>query len=107
MIRRCDDRDFDEIWAIVNDGARAYKRIFTEDHWTEPYMSKTQLQHEIDDGVTFWGYQENEALQGVMGLQPVQDVTLIRHAYVRTTFQKRGIGAHLMSHLGSMVQGPV
>ena len=107
MIRRCDDRDFELIWDIINDGARAYKGVIPEDRWTEPYMSRDQLQHEIDDGVAFWGYEESGMLKGVMGIQPVQDVTLIRHAYVRTNSQKRGIGALLLSHLGELAHGPV
>ncbi|HLN00410.1 MAG TPA: GNAT family N-acetyltransferase [Bryobacteraceae bacterium] len=107
MIRRCDDRDFELIWAIINDGARAYEGIIPEDRWTEPYMSRNQLHHEIDDGVVFWGYQESGTLEGVMGLQPVQDVTLIRHAYVRTSSQNRGIGTHLLSHLRKLTEGPV
>jgi GNAT superfamily N-acetyltransferase len=107
MIRRCDDRDFELIWAIINDGALAYKGIIPKDCWTEPYMSSKQLQYEIDAGVVFWGYEESRTLVGVMGLQPVQDVTLIRHAYVRTSSQKRGIGTHLLSHLRELAKGPV
>jgi len=107
MIRRCDDRDFESICDIINDGARAYKGVIPDDRWTEPYMSKDQLQHEIDDGVAFWGYEESGTLEGVMGVQPVHDVTLIRHAYVRTNSQKRGIGALLLSHLGKLANGPV
>ena len=107
MIRRCDDRDFELIWAIVNDGARAYKGVIPDDRWTEPYMPRDELQHEIDDGVVFWGYQESGTLEGVMGLQQVQDVTLIRHAYVRTDSQKRGIGAQLLAHLREMAKAPV
>jgi GNAT superfamily N-acetyltransferase len=107
MIRRCDDGDFELIWAIINDGARAYKGIIPEDRWTEPYMSKNELRHEIDDGVAFWGYEESGKLVGVMGIQPVQDVTLIRHAYVASSSQKRGIGAHLLSHLRKLTPGPV
>lgn len=107
MIRQCDERDFDAIWEIVNDGARAYKGIIPEDRWTEPYMSRDQLHHEIHEGVLFWGYQENGALDGVMGIQPVQDVTLIRHAYVRGSAQNRGIGTQLLSHLRKLTQGPV
>jgi GNAT superfamily N-acetyltransferase len=107
MIRRCDDRDFDLIWAIINDGARAYKGVISEDCWTEPYMSKSELRHEIDDGVAFWGYEESGKLVGVMGFQPVQDVTLIRHAYVVTTGQRRGIGAQLLSHLRKLTPDPV
>ena len=70
-------------------------------------MSRNELQHEIDEGVAFWGYEENGSLAGVMGLQQVQDVTLIRHAYVRTSGQRRGIGAHLLSHLRKLTPGPV
>jgi GNAT superfamily N-acetyltransferase len=107
MIRQCDDRDFELIWAIINDGAQAYKGIIPADRWAEPYMSKEKLQHEIEDGVVFWGDEENGTLIGVMGIQPVQDVTLIRHAYVRTGSQKKGLGAKLLSHLREMATGPV
>ncbi len=107
MIRQCDERDFELIWAIINDGARAYRGVIPADRWTEPYMSKEKLQHEIDEGVVFWGYEESETLLGVMGIQRVQDVTLIRHAYVRTGSQKHGIGAKLLSHLREMASGPV
>jgi N-acetylglutamate synthase-like GNAT family acetyltransferase len=107
MIRRCDSDDVELIWEIINDGARAYKGIIPEDCWTEPYMSRKELQHEIDDGVVFWGCEDAGTLAGVMGLQQVRDVTLIRHAYVRTSSQKRGIGTHLLSHLRDMTKGPV
>jgi N-acetylglutamate synthase-like GNAT family acetyltransferase len=107
MIRRCDERDFEPIWAIINDGAQAYKGIIPADRWTEPYMSREKLQHEIDEGVVFWGYEEAGTLVGVMGIQQIQDVTLIRHAYVRSSSQKRGIGAHLLAHLREMANGPV
>ncbi len=107
MIRRCGERDFELIWAIINDGAQAYKGIIPADRWTEPYMSREKLQHEIDEDVVFWGYEETGTTAGVMGIQQVQDVTLIRHAYVRTSSQKRGIGAHLLSHLREMANGPV
>ncbi len=92
MIRRCDDRDFELIWTIINDGAQAYNGKIPADRWTEPYMSSEKLQDEIDEGVVFWGYEEAGALVGVMGIQEVQDVTVVRHAYVRTSSQKRGIG---------------
>jgi len=80
MIRRCDDRDFELIWAIIDDGASAYKGIIPADRWTEPYMSRVELRRQIDEGVVFWGYEESGTLAGVMGIQQVKDVTLIRHA---------------------------
>jgi GNAT superfamily N-acetyltransferase len=107
MIRRCDERDFEVIWAIINDGAQAYKGTIPADCWTEPYMSKEELRHEMQDGVVFWGYEEGGKLIGVMGIQPVKDVTLIRHAYVRTGSQKQGIGAQLLAHLREMAKGSV
>jgi N-acetylglutamate synthase-like GNAT family acetyltransferase len=107
MIRRCGDLDFEMIWSIINDGAQAYKGIIPADRWTEPYMSREKLSHEIDDGVVFWGYTQSGELVGVMGIQQAQNVTLIRHAYVRTSSQKRGIGAHLLSHLLELAKDPV
>src|SRR5271156_4075067 len=95
MIRRCDEGDFESIWGIINDGAQAYRGIIPADRWTDPYMSREKLQHEIDEGVVFSAFEEAGAVAGVMGLQQVQDVTLIRHAYVRTSSQNRGIGAQL------------
>jgi N-acetylglutamate synthase-like GNAT family acetyltransferase len=107
MIRLCDERDLEVIWAIINDGAQAYKGVIPADRWTEPYMSREKLQHEIEEGVVFWGYEDGRKLIGVMGIQPVQDVTLIRHAYVCTGNQKRGIGGELLGHLRKMANGPV
>jgi len=107
MIRCCDERDFELIWSIINDGAHAYESVIPADCWKEPYMSRDELHAEMEDGVSFWGYEENEALKGVMGIQQVEDVTLIRHAYVRTGSQKRGICGHLLSHLRKLAHGPV
>jgi N-acetylglutamate synthase-like GNAT family acetyltransferase len=106
-IRRCDDRDFDTIYAIINDGAQAYKGVIPADRWTEPYMSREKLQHEIDDGVEFWGHEHEGTLAGVMGIQQVQDVTLIRHAYVRTASRNLGVGGKLLSHLRTITSRPV
>ena len=107
MMRRCDEQDFDAIWAIINDGAQVYRGVIPEDRWTDPYMSREKLQDEIDQGVVFRGYQDNGILAGVMGLQQVQDVTLIRHAYVRSGIQRQGIGSRLLSHLRELTSDPV
>lgn len=111
MIRRCSSQDLDQIHAIINDGAQAYKGIIPADRWAEPYMSREHLQHEINSGVIFYGYEDSQdapgTLAAVMGIQHVQDVTLIRHAYVRTARQKRGIGALLLAHLRELTQRPV
>jgi GNAT superfamily N-acetyltransferase len=107
MIRCCSEQDFELIWTIVNDGAQAYKGIIPADRWKEPYMSREELRHEIEEGVAFWGCGENGSLTGVMGIQAVRDVTLIRHAYVRTASQRSGIGASLLSHLQELTSRPV
>jgi N-acetylglutamate synthase-like GNAT family acetyltransferase len=107
LIRQCSDADFDTIYEIINDAALAYKGIIPEDRWKEPYMSREELRHEIDEGVVFWGYEEDKKLKGIMGIQDVQDVTLIRHAYVRTAERNKGIGSKLLSHLRSMTDGPI
>ncbi|HUH63717.1 MAG TPA: GNAT family N-acetyltransferase [Terracidiphilus sp.] len=107
MIRRCEEGDFEAIWEIVNDGAAAYRDVIPADCRHEPYMTHEELRREIDDGVTFWGFAADGELAGVMGIQPVHDVTLIRHAYVRTAQQKQGIGARLLAHLQEFTHGPL
>jgi N-acetylglutamate synthase-like GNAT family acetyltransferase len=107
MIRRCRSADFDTIYAIVNEAAEAYRGVIPADRWKEPYMSKGELRREIDDGVEFWGYEEEGKLVGVMGIQHVQDVALIRHAYVRTARCNRGIGGKLLSFLRGQTTRPI
>lgn len=99
MIRLCTGDDADIIYTIVNDAAQAYKGIIPADCWHEPYMSRLELQSEIEAGVRFWAWQTGDAVEGVMGLQDVRDVTLIRHAYVRTVRQGQGIGGSLLDAL--------
>ncbi len=107
MIRRCTDDDFHAVYSIINDAAAAYKGVIPEDRWHEPYMSQEELRHEIDSGVVFWGYEEGGELIGVMGIQDVQDVTLFRHAYVRTKMRNCGIGGRLLSFLYGQTNRPV
>lgn len=107
MIRQCIKHEFEQIYTIINDGALAYKGVIPEDCWTEPYISRDKLQQEIDAGVVFWGSEDNGKLCGVMGLQSVRDVTLVRHAYVLTANQRRGIGASLLSRLRGLKKAPM
>ena len=85
--------------AIINAAAEAYRGVIPADRWHDPYMPADELDSEIAAGVTFWGYEDNGELLGVMGIQPVRDVTLIRHAYVAPGTQRRGIGGALLEHL--------
>jgi GNAT superfamily N-acetyltransferase len=110
MIRLCTTQDFDQINVIINDGAQAYKGIIPADRFTDPYMSGDHLQHEIASGVIFYGYEDPQhpaTLVGAMGIQHVHDVTLIRHAYVRTTHQKHGVGSALLAHLRELTDKPI
>ena len=106
-IRPCGERDMETIYEIINDAAQAYRGIIPTDRWKEPYMSKDELRHEIGEGVTFWGYIENGELLGVMGMQDVGDVTLMRHAYVRTVRRRQGIGGRLLSLLRKKTTRPI
>ncbi len=94
------------MYSIINDAAEAYHGVIPEDCWHVPYMSKDELSHEIDQGVVFWGYEEEGQLIGIMGIQDVKDVTLIRHAYVRTAKQNQGIGGKLLSELSQNLTRP-
>jgi len=107
VIRRCDDDDLEVIYEIINDAARAYAGVIPADLWREPYMSRDELRREITAGVEFWGYEEGGGLVGVMGIQDVQDVTLIRHSYVRTRDRNQGIGGKLLSHLRRQTSRPL
>lgn len=107
MIRKCEDSDFEAIYSIINDAATAYRGVIPADRWKEPYMPQEELRHEMENGVVFWGYEEKGELSGVMGIQDVEDVTLIRHAYVRTTRRGRGIGSTLLSKLRELTDRPV
>jgi GNAT superfamily N-acetyltransferase len=107
MIRKCSNTEIQAITAIINDGAEAYRGVIPEDCFHEPYMPSEKLASEMDAGVVFWGWYEAELLVGVMGLQKVRDVTLIRHAYVRTAYQGRGIGSKLLNFLLGKVVGDI
>src|SRR5947207_8523032 len=98
-IRLCRDDDRGAILAIVNAAAEAYRGVIPDDCWHEPYMPARELESEIAAGVEFWGYETDNALAGVMGVQPVRDVDLIRHAYVLPAHQRHGIGAALLQYL--------
>jgi N-acetylglutamate synthase-like GNAT family acetyltransferase len=99
IIRQCVESDFDVMYDIINDAAQVYRGVIPRDRWHEPYMSREELRHEIRDGVRFWGYELDGKLVGVMGIQDVSDVTLIRHAYVSTGQQRKGIGGKLIREL--------
>ena len=106
-IRGCVAADLPAMLEIINDAAIAYKGVIPADRWQEPYMPSEELEHEVAAGVRFSGYVENGILLGVMGIQDVKDVTLIRHAYVRTNARNQGIGGKLLSRLITQTQRPI
>ena len=107
MIRRCSDADVTAILDIINAAAQIYKCIIPTDRWHEPYMPEDELREEIAAGVVFWAEEAEGALWGVMGLQDVKDVALIRHAYVAPAHQRKGVGGRLLSHVRALTERPL
>jgi GNAT superfamily N-acetyltransferase len=107
VIRPCTQEDSPAILSIINEAAEAYRGVIPADRWHEPYMSMESLEREIAAGVEFWGQDVAGQLIGIMGVQPVDDVDLIRHAYVRREWQGRGIGRALLTHLRERTDRPI
>lgn len=107
MIRLCTDAEIGEIEAVINEAAQSYRGVIPADCWHEPYMSRSDLIAECAAGVNFWCWHETGGLVGVMGLQKVLDVFLIRHAYVRQSRRGQGIGGALLRRLTSEAAGPL
>ncbi len=101
MIRNYSDCDFEDVLAIVNDAAEAYRGVIPADRWHDPYMPAEELRAEIDAGVKFRVYESGGSPAGVMGGQRVKDVFLIRHAYIAPEVQRRGFGGALLADLVS------
>ena len=99
IIRPSRDDERDAIFVIVNAAAEAYRGVIPADCWHEPYMPPHELDSEIAAGVAFWGCEDDGVLIGVMGIQPIYDADLIRHAYVLPTYQRHGVGGALLGHL--------
>jgi ribosomal protein S18 acetylase RimI-like enzyme len=107
MIRKLLSTDFTAIYETINEAARVYKSAIPEDRWKEPYMQKSELCEEISLGVQFYGWITDNVLAGVMGIQTLKDVTLIRHSYIRPGYQRVGIGTMLLRHLIDLANTPV
>lgn len=107
MIRPCTDADFEEVRSVINDAAIAYKDTIPSQLYREPWISEEYLRAELQSGVRFWGVEENGRLVGVMGVQDIEDVTLIRHSYVRTILRRTGIGSSLIEFHKAQSDRPV
>ncbi len=102
MIRECWPQDTDRIYSIINEAAKAYDGVIPADCYHQPYMPMDELQREMKR-MTFFGWEVNGELVGVMGAEPIKDATLIRHAYVLPQWQRQGIGSELLEHLKGLV----
>jgi len=107
MIRPCSAADLPQMFAIINDAAQAYRGVIPADRWHEPYMPLAELKGQIADGIAFSGCESAGRLVGVMGIQDKGEVTLIRHAYVRTSERRKGIGETLLKHLEATTTKPI
>ena len=99
MITECTKKNISNILYVINDASLKYKGIIPNDCWHEPYMTKQKLISEFTNGVRMFGYNKDNTLVGVMGIQELKDVTLIRHAYILTRYQGIGIGKSLLQNL--------
>lgn len=99
MIKEYSIKEISSILYVINEASFKYKDIIPEDCWHEPYMLKQELINEFNNGVRMFGYKKDNNLIGVMGIQELERVTLIRHAYILTDYQKKGIGSKLLNYL--------
>ena len=99
MISEYTKNDTSKILHVINNASLRYKGIIPDNCWHEPYMSEKELVDEFYDGVRMFGYQHNNKLIGVIGIQKVKDVILIRHAYTLTSHQGKGVGSALLEYL--------
>ena len=99
MIKEYKKTDISKILHIINEASLKYKGIIPDDCWKKPYMSEQELVGEFNDGVRMYGYHNNNKLIGVIGVQKVKDVILIRHTYTLTSHQGKGVGSILLEYL--------
>jgi len=107
MIRHCQASELEAIHDVINDAAVAYRGVIPADCWHEPYMALDEVRAAIAQGVDFSGFYDGSQLVAVMGLQKVDDVLLVRHAYTRTALRHQGIGTAMLDHLRAGADRPI
>ena len=105
MIRRCRDEDLQPVYEVINEAAIVYEGAIPDDCWHEPYMPMDELQREVAT-MTFYAFEQDSRLVGVIGYQPLEDVTLVRHLYVETARQRCGLGSALLRHVVGQTTTP-
>ena len=106
-IRKSTHADAPAMGCIINEAAQAYRGVIPADRWHEPYMEEAELAREIASGVVFYVAEEGQSMLGVMGIQDKGDVTLVRHAYVASAAQRKGVGTKLLRHLEGLTAKPL
>ena len=107
LIRKSEDADLAQIFAVINEAAQAYREVIPTDRWHEPYMPEDELAREIANGIVFWVAEEDGRLMGVMGMQDKGAVALVRHAYVSPAAQRMGVGTKLLRHVQGLTDKPI
>ena len=102
MIRHCQPEDRDRLYLIINEAAKAYKGKIPADRYYEPNMPMDELEREMRR-ITFYGWEEDGVMVGVMGIERISNVTLIRHTYVLPQWQRQGIAGKLLAYLKETV----
>ena len=106
-VRQATVADRPAMFAIINDAAQAYRDAIPADRWHEPYMPMEELEREIGAGIVFWVAEDAGRMVGVMGIQDKGDVALVRHAYVSTKEQRKGVGRQLLRHVRGLAGKPI
>ena len=107
IIRKAFGTDREEMFAIINDGAQAYRGVIPADRWHEPYMPMEELERELAAGIVFWAAENAGRMLGVMGMQDKGEVALVRHAYVASSVQKKGVGTALLRRVAGLTAKPI
>lgn len=107
LIRQSRQGDLPRIFEVVNDAAQRYRGVIPDDRWHDPYMPQDELAREIAQGVVFWVAEDEGRILGVMGIQDKGAVALVRHAYVASAAQRRGVGTMLLRHVLGLAGKPV
>jgi len=98
VIRPCNQADIGRIHQVINDAASAYDGVIPADCYHRPYMPLDELEREARR-MTFYAWEEDGRLTGVIGFEPIRDVTLVRHCYVLPDRQRRSIASALVRHV--------
>ncbi|MDF1537636.1 MAG: GNAT family N-acetyltransferase [Candidatus Thorarchaeota archaeon] len=95
-----DDDALDEILSIINNSnIEQWREIIPEEHYKEPFLTKAQI-NEMSTYMEFYVFKKSDEIIAVGSFGKRDENTAwIPLMYVRSDFQKRGIGSALMAYL--------